>query len=146
MYAGQVPTEVGNLVNLQELRISNCSLTGVPPSIFNISSLTIIDFTSNNLSGSLPDHMIDNVHSNLKELYLTSNHLTGQIPSSIWKLRSLERLSLSHNEWIGSLPKEIGNLTMLKYLYLGATNLTGIHVKHPSMYNAYNIELLDMMA
>lgn len=145
MYAGQVPTEVSNLINLQELKISNCSLIGVPPTIFKMPALRIIDFTNNNISGSLPDDMIDYDHSNLKELYLTSNHLTGQIPSSIWKVRSLEKLSLSQNGWIGSLPKEIGNLTMLKYLNLGATNLTGISVRRPSMRNAKNIRLLGIM-
>ncbi|XP_017256066.1 receptor kinase-like protein Xa21 [Daucus carota subsp. sativus] len=124
-FQGQVPMELGNLVNLQDLHISNCFLTAVSPTTFNISSLRSIDLTNNKLSGSLPEDMIDYEHSNLKEIYLSSNQFTGQIPSSIWKVRSLERLSLSYNGWIGSLPKEIGNLTMLKYLYLGATNLTG---------------------
>ncbi|KAL8110930.1 uncharacterized protein LOC141670398 isoform X1 [Apium graveolens] len=125
-FQGEVPTEVGNLINLQDMCISNCFLTGLSPMAFNISSLRTIDFSNNSLSGSLPDHMIDYEHSNLKEIYLKSNHFTGRIPSSLWKLRSLEILSLSYNGWTGSMPNEIGNLTMLKYLSLGATNLTGV--------------------
>ncbi|KAK1371877.1 receptor kinase-like protein Xa21 [Heracleum sosnowskyi] len=105
---------------------TNWSSNRLSPTVFNISSLRTIDFTNNDLSGSLPDHMVDYKHSNLKEIYLKSNHLNGRIPSSLWEVRSLEILSLSYNEWTGSLPKEIGNLTMLKYLYLGATNLTGV--------------------
>ena len=62
---------------------------------------------------------------NTTELSLSSNELTGEIPSKIGNLINLTSLDLDNNELTGSIPSEMGNLTNLSYLNLGQNGLTG---------------------
>ncbi|GFS41853.1 hypothetical protein Acr_00g0076730 [Actinidia rufa] len=112
-FAGVIPSEIGNLANLEIVSVQSGSLTGsIPSFIFNISSLRIIDLTNNNLSGSLPMDIHDLPF--LEELYLTSNQLSGQFPPGLWECKGLRSLSLSVNKFTGSISRKIGNLTLLK--------------------------------
>ena len=58
-------------------------------------------------------------------MYLSSNELTGEIPSEIGNLTNLTYLHLSVNQLTGSIPSEIGNLTNLIQLQLQYNQLTG---------------------
>ena len=60
------------------------------------------------------------------EVNLSSNELTGSIPSEIGILTNLTSLNLSGNELTGSIPPEIGNLTNLTYLNLSYNQFTGV--------------------
>jgi Leucine-rich repeat (LRR) protein len=51
--------------------------------------------------------------SKLKRLYLSSNSLTGSIPSELGNLSKLERLWLHNNELCGKIPSELMNLNNL---------------------------------
>ncbi|KAI5332365.1 hypothetical protein L3X38_022494 [Prunus dulcis] len=53
------------------------------------------------------------------------NRLTGEIPSSIGKLRWLETLDLSHNQLSGNIPQNFSSLTSLSHLNLSYNNLIG---------------------
>ena len=131
----------------RELRGLSLSLK-IPAEIFNISSLQIIDFSNNGLSGSLPRDICKHL-PNIQWLYLLQNHLSGQLPTTlslcgellylslavnkfrgsilreIGNLSKLEEISLYDNSLVGSIPTSIGNLKALKYLQLGVNNLTG---------------------
>ena len=97
---GEIPPEIGDLINLEILRLGRNELTGsIPPEIGNLTNLT--------------------------HLYLGWNDLTGSIPSEIWDLTNLVELDLSGNDLTGSIPSEIGNLTNLYYLWLTNNQLTG---------------------
>jgi hypothetical protein len=98
--SGSIPSEIGNLTNLESLYLNNNQLTGLIPS--EIGNLT-----------------------NLTSLNLSNNQLTGSIPSEIGNLTNLERLWLNDNQLTGSIPPEIGNLTNLERLYLNDNQLTG---------------------
>ena len=63
--------------------------------------------------------------SNVSILSLSSNRLSGTIPSTIGQLTSLKSLNLGDNELIGTIPSTIGQLTSLKSLYLGDNKLIG---------------------
>ncbi|KOM45712.1 hypothetical protein LR48_Vigan06g101800 [Vigna angularis] len=53
--SGTLSPGIGNLTNLQSVRLNNNSLTGsCPQSLSNIEGLTLVDLSYNNLSGSLP--------------------------------------------------------------------------------------------
>ncbi|XP_072092139.1 uncharacterized protein [Arachis hypogaea] len=53
--SGTLSPWVGNLTNLQSVRLNNNSLTGpCPQSLSNIEGLTLVDLSYNNLRGSLP--------------------------------------------------------------------------------------------
>ncbi|KAL7234784.1 hypothetical protein ACSBR1_018273 [Camellia fascicularis] len=90
----------------------------IPPTIFNISSLKLIDFLSNMLYGILLEDLCIFVPK-LKFIYLSWNETDGQIPSTLGECRELQLISLSVNKFSGFIPKAIGNLTLLQGLYLG---------------------------
>ena len=62
---------------------------------------------------------------NVKELWLRSNNLKGQIPGELAQLSHLEELDLSDNEIEGPIPPELGRLSELKALFLHENRLTG---------------------
>ncbi|KAH6776259.1 hypothetical protein C2S52_013820 [Perilla frutescens var. hirtella] len=122
---GEIPEELGNLTRLTFLNLEGNRLRGpIPPPIFNLSALQFIALTRNSLIGELPASICDNFPF-LEGLYLSSNWIDGEIPSSLQKCDQLQILSLSGNEFSGSIPRELGNLTRLTLLHLGANNLRG---------------------
>jgi Leucine-rich repeat (LRR) protein len=100
--------------------------TDTPCSWYGITcsggSVTGVSLGSNGLSGSIPDL---SALTNLEQLRLYANQLTGGIPSSLGSLPSLDRLDLYNNELTGSIPSALGDLTSLRYLSLRQNQLTG---------------------
>jgi Leucine-rich repeat (LRR) protein len=80
--------------------------------------------------------------SNLSNLWLDSNKLTGSIPSELGNLSNLTTLELSHNQLTSSIPSELGNLSNLKWLWLNNNELCGeIPVKLKNLSNMYSLQL-----
>ncbi|RVW25346.1 putative LRR receptor-like serine/threonine-protein kinase [Vitis vinifera] len=122
---GGIPREIGNLSNLNILHLASSGINGpIPAEIFNISSLHRIDFTNNSLSGSLPMDICKHL-PNLQGLYLSQNHLSGQLPTTLSLCGELLLLSLSINKFTGSIPRDIGNLSKLEKIYLSTNSLIG---------------------
>ena len=64
--------------------------------------------------------------TNLGELHIDDNRLTGPIPPELGNLANLGRLRLSYNQLTGSIPEELGSLRILRYLGInGNVSLTG---------------------
>ena len=83
---GNIPTQIGYLINLTNLDLSNSSeLVGdIPEEIGNLINLQYLDLSNNQLTGSIPAE-IGNL-TNLTTLNLTNNQLTGEIPSEVCDL------------------------------------------------------------
>ena len=82
-----------------------------------------IDMSSQGLTGTIPTELSD--LSSLQSLDLSQNELTGTIPSELGNLSSLQSLDLSQNELTGTIPSELGNLSSLQSLDLSQNELTG---------------------
>ena len=89
----------------------------------NLEFVSIIDLSSNNLSGSIPNEI--SVLSQLHFLNLSRNHLTGRIPEKIGTMKELESIDLSRNHLSGEIPPSMSNLTFLSYLDLSYNNFSG---------------------
>ncbi|XP_059628295.1 probable LRR receptor-like serine/threonine-protein kinase At3g47570 [Cornus florida] len=131
-FAGEIPKEMGNLLNLEALIIENNSLSGlIPSSIFNITSLKQLVLARNSLTGVIPQEVCDlhnlegfslgnlpsstgNRLPNLEVLHLADNNLSGILPDFISNASQLTFLDLSHNLFTGSIPNSLGNLTIKK--------------------------------
>ena len=121
---GAIPSAIGNLTSLQGLSLSANSLSGaIPSAIGNLTNLRQLFLSSNSLSGAIPSE-IENL-TRLEDLWLDGNNLTGAIPSAIGNLISLEELRFDRNNLTGAIPSEIGNLTRLERLYLSSNSLSG---------------------
>ena len=96
---GGIPSELGNLANLEALSLGNNRLTGgIPSELGDLSRLTL--------------------------LQLSTNQLTGAIPPELGRLVRLTRLWIGGNAGLsGPLPGTLTNLAVLEYLSLGETAL-----------------------
>ncbi|TAD98780.1 MAG: T9SS C-terminal target domain-containing protein, partial [Bacteroidetes bacterium] len=119
-WAGVV-LENGRLVGL-DLHLTN--LTGevpnFPPLIAN--SLKYVNFSNNQLSGKIPDHVAE--WANLEYLDLSGNDLEGEVPESLGSLVKLKTIYLAHNR-LTSIPEKLfDNLTELRSLFLNNNQLS----------------------
>ena len=109
--AGQVPSEIGDLVRLEALHIFGNSLTGrIPSEIRNLPNLADLRLGGNSLSGQLPPGIGD--LSELRHLRLQDNSLTGQLPPELGELSNLQTLYLNATSLEGSLPNELVGLPL----------------------------------
>ncbi|MCF8358088.1 MAG: leucine-rich repeat domain-containing protein [Prolixibacteraceae bacterium] len=121
---GSIPAEIGNLSSLEYLQLDRNQLSGtIPSEIGNLSLLIRLDLSTNQLSGSIPSQ-IGNLDS-LETLYLTNNQISGSLPPEIGDMDNLEKLYLMGNQLSGNLPPEIGNLSKLESMYLYENLFTG---------------------
>ncbi|PRP77918.1 hypothetical protein PROFUN_08452 [Planoprotostelium fungivorum] len=120
---GSIPPSIGNLTNLTLLDLSNNNLNEfIPSTLGNLSYLRSLLLSDNGFTGSIPP-AIGNL-KNLTKLDLANNRLTGTIPD-ISSLFSLQVLDLSNKQLAGSVPSSIGSLVSLKYLHLNDNRLDG---------------------
>ncbi len=85
--------------------------------------VTELDLSSNDLSGNIPSELGD--LNNLERLHLHGNQLSGSIPAELGNLNNLTTLFLYDNQLSGSIPAELGNLSNLTELWLSTNDLTG---------------------
>ena len=124
--SGEIPSEIGNLQNLEILVLGMNNLSGpIQPSIFNISTITLINLFGNQLSGhlDLPPKVSYSL-PNLRVFSLGKNKLTGTIPNSITNASKLTGLDLSFNSFSGLIPHTFGSLRFLSVLNLANNYLT----------------------
>ncbi|WRX30507.1 Protein kinase domain - like 10 [Theobroma cacao] len=64
--------------------------------------------------------------TNLFEVHMDTNHLTGPIPSTFGNLKKLSVLYIFHNHLSGSIPSELGYMKSLTEICLYQNNLSGL--------------------
>lgn len=118
------------------LDLSNKNLTSLPVYIFDQTNLEELNVSHNLLSGAIQSQ-IEQL-KNLKVLNASYNKMTG-VPAQIGQLQNLQILDLSYNQLTG-LPNELGNLKNLKTLNLSGnsysqSDLNYIRNKLPATVN-----------
>ncbi|KAJ0806671.1 putative non-specific serine/threonine protein kinase [Helianthus annuus] len=83
----------------------------------------IINLSSNNLTGKIPDKLTD-LHK-LIALDLSMDALVGEIPSKIGQMKELLILDLSRNNLRGGLASSMSQMTLLNSLDVSYNNLSG---------------------
>jgi Leucine-rich repeat (LRR) protein len=118
------------------LDLSNRGLTSIPMSVFSQTNLEELNVSHNSLTGAIQSQI--GQLKNLKVLNASYNQMTG-VPAEVGQLQNLQVLDLSYNKLTG-LPNELGNLQNLKTLNLTGNSysqqdLNGIKSKLPSTVN-----------
>nr|KYP74896.1 Leucine-rich repeat receptor protein kinase EXS [Cajanus cajan] len=112
------------LGRVTSLSLPSRNLRGtLSPSLFSLSSLSLLNLRDNHLSGEIPAELGGLLQ--LHTLRLGSNSLAGKIPPVVGHLTSLQTLDLSGNSLAGEVPESVGNLTRLEFLDLSNNLLSG---------------------
>ncbi|KAL3733183.1 hypothetical protein ACJRO7_022673 [Eucalyptus globulus] len=156
------PPFMNSLKMLRELDLSKNKIGGQIPRWFwdvEKGTLQSLDISSNLLEGGIQQfpwkELIDvDLSDNLFEgpllipplhivyFQATDNGFSGEIPSSICKLSSLEFLNLAHNNLSGPIPQCLGNLANLLYLDLSANKFEGTFPR--AIDNCASLALLNV--
>jgi Leucine-rich repeat (LRR) protein len=95
----------------------------VPPSLFNISSITVIKLGFNRLVGSLPLDIGFKLPKLIVLATFANNYFEGQIPASLSNASELQYLELRENRYHGLIPRDIGIHGKLKMFSVGHNEL-----------------------
>jgi Leucine-rich repeat (LRR) protein len=80
--SGEIPSEFGELNQLQHLDLSYNRLIGTPPSsLFSLANISYLNLANNDLSGSIPKKL--KCGSKLGFVDISSNMLSGFVPSCL---------------------------------------------------------------
>ncbi|CAF1717393.1 BnaCnng22430D [Brassica napus] len=128
-WTGVTCTELGSpntpdMSRVTSLALPNKQLLGsVPPSLFSITNLGILDLSNNFFHGSLPDTLSN--ATQLRVLSLGNNNVSGQVPESITNVATLQLLNLSANAITGKIPQDLSLLNNLTVLDISSNHLDG---------------------
>ena len=120
---GEVPAELGHLWGLEALDLGGNRLTGGMPHFGNSRDLKNLYLESNRISGEIQRSW--GPESKLEDLYLAENKLSGEIPSELGDMEDLSGLWLGHNRLVWEIPPALGELDNLEILSLAHNRLTG---------------------
>ncbi|XP_021989507.1 probable LRR receptor-like serine/threonine-protein kinase At2g16250 [Helianthus annuus] len=122
--SGGIPVSVGNMSNLSELYLSDNNLVGsVPSSLGVLSRLSVLDLSRNALTGVIPSSFGSLL--NLRYLNVCCNSLSSLVPTQLGNLASLVVLDLSSNSFTGTVPIEFGSLMNLERMVIRNNSFAG---------------------
>ncbi|KAM2961377.1 hypothetical protein FF1_030956 [Malus domestica] len=107
-----------------ELPIYSNNSAGVLNAYSRLSNFpALIDLSSNNITGNIPSEI--GQLQLLQELYLEDNNFSGNIPDQMSNLKKLEGLALSENHLSGKIPSSLASLNFLNDFNVSYNNLEG---------------------
>lgn len=143
---GQFPDTLNNLTEMSYMRFFNNSMSGtIPSAIGDFTKLTFLSLILNDFTGTIPNNFWKTQHEDiyldanslngtipalkpqmaLKNLCLSFNAFTGNLPQNLGSQRNMERLRLNNNDLTGTIPEQLRALSKLKYLLLQKNMLNG---------------------
>ncbi|KAK8577952.1 hypothetical protein V6N13_076628 [Hibiscus sabdariffa] len=123
-FSGRIPALP--TYELQYLYLADNKFQGQVPLYLTeaCSSLVVLDLSSNNLSGMIPSGFAS--CSSLESFDVSTNNFTGKLPIEIFQnMSSLKKLGLAFNHFSGPLPESLSSLFNLEVLDLSSNNFSG---------------------
>jgi len=142
MFHGNIPRKLSELAYLQLLDLAGNNLTSFIPTEFaNLTSMRrqnteqlviVVEYSTQypyfgrvDINWKGHDEIFQRTVSLVTGMDLSSNFLTGEIPTGLSNLQGLKLLNLSRNHLSSSIPKDIGDLKFLESLDISWNQLTG---------------------
>ena len=127
------PISEWNGVTLTEGRVTALKLTTastitedwvLPEEVGMLSEITDLRVNGNKLTGAIPESVFE--LPKLAKLYFQNNNLTGSLSANLGKLTELTEFYIDRNVNLGgSIPASIGQLTKLKSINIAKTGIGG---------------------
>ncbi|GLT46287.1 hypothetical protein SLA2020_200510 [Shorea laevis] len=123
---GPIPPSLGNYSQLESLRLDSNFLFGnIPKQLFSLSHVLVLNLSRNSFTGQLPIDLAGGKMTQLVELNVSHNRLSGGIPSALGDCLMLEGLWMDDNLFEGGIPSSFNNLKSLVMLDLSNNKLSG---------------------
>jgi Leucine-rich repeat (LRR) protein len=135
---GAISDSIRNLTELVYLDFSGNNLTGSVPDLSGLVKLVVLELKNNKLTGGIPLLPVS-----LAYLSLGQNTLSGNLPVQINSLTALMVFDLGLNDFTGTIPAEWVNLTKVKYFYLYGNQLSGEIPTYISTFSKMEALALD---
>uniref|UniRef100_A0A803N1L5 Protein kinase domain-containing protein n=1 Tax=Chenopodium quinoa TaxID=63459 RepID=A0A803N1L5_CHEQI len=119
---GELGDSIGLFTSIKSIDLSNNHIGGSVPSSLPASLVTFL-LSSNNLTGKIPSTI--SALPALATLKLNANHLTGELPDGFQSPSALTSIDLGQNSLSGELPPSMENLSSLVSLHLQDNQLSG---------------------
>ncbi|CAH9128857.1 unnamed protein product [Cuscuta epithymum] len=119
----EIPEDLSSCSHLFSFTATSCNVHGDLPSFYNnhtFSDLKDLQLGNNHLSGHLPPSLPES----LETLYLNDNNLSGGIPD-VSRLRSLTAFIVSQNSVTGPVPESLAGISSLQEVDLSNNHLNG---------------------
>jgi hypothetical protein len=113
----------GGPLRVRQLIMAGFGVTEISESVAALDRLAVLDVSNNKLSGTIPGSL-GRLRS-LEQLYLESNRIET-LPEELFQLANLTCLYLDSNALTGALSESLGNLKALKSLYINSNRLTSL--------------------
>ncbi|KAH0464151.1 hypothetical protein IEQ34_006937 [Dendrobium chrysotoxum] len=123
---GPIPESLGRCSSLSRIRMGENYLNGsIPRGLFSLPNLAQVELQDNLLTGGFPDTSKSRISSNLGQITLSNNHLSGPLPSSIGNFSAVQKLLINQNLFSGNVPPEIGRLQQLSKIDFSGNIFSG---------------------
>ncbi|XP_045813762.1 probable LRR receptor-like serine/threonine-protein kinase At3g47570 [Trifolium pratense] len=129
-FVGQVPS-LGRLKDLHFLilELNNLGYNSTKDlhflkSLTNCSKLEAFSISDNNFGGNLPNY-IGNLSTELTNIHVGANQITGKIPRELGNLIGLILLAMGSNHFEGIIPTTFGKFQKMQVLSLSENKLSG---------------------
>ncbi|KAM7478393.1 hypothetical protein LguiA_026606 [Lonicera macranthoides] len=112
-FSGIIPQEIFGISTLSRLlNLShNFLFRELPSEIGELINLSVFDVSENKLSGEIPNSL--GSCADLQNLYLDGNIFQGAIPPSLSSLKGIRVLDFSRNNLSGQIPKFLENFSLM---------------------------------
>ncbi|KAD5318156.1 hypothetical protein E3N88_18102 [Mikania micrantha] len=123
-FSGSIPGSLSNMTQLSHLNLGQNQLTGLVPSLENLSKLIFLDLSDNHFKNEkLPDWL--SKLSKLNELRLDRMSIHDEIPLSLANLTILSIISITDNYIFDHIQTSFMNLTQLSVIDFGRNQFYG---------------------
>ena len=118
---GTLSPAISSLSNIQQIDFSSNRISGKIPNLEKLKSLRFLNLEFNYFTGPCPVAL----PKTLQRLELWANSLTGTLPSAIAALSNLQTLDIADNEIEGTIPAWLTTMQNLEVVNLFTNSLTG---------------------
>jgi Leucine-rich repeat (LRR) protein len=116
MFSGAFPLSEDGFPAIEVVNVSFNKFTGPHPTFPGAANLTVLDIGSNTFSGSINTRTL--CVAPVKVLRFSRNEFTGEVLAGLGRCKMLAELSIDSNGLTGNLPSDLYTISELKRLSL----------------------------